>query len=111
MSLTVPPCSCFVENKDFFVETCGVRFGLYCGSAQARWPAAREVVIQPSPEAQRVLVLWIYDFLPITHEVMETGLPGNPFLGPGLLSNKLCALSHGWMSGSQFPFLPGIDRL
>lgn len=78
---------------------------------RARWPAAREAVIQLRRGTQRILVLRIYDFLQITHEVMETGLLGNPFLGPALLSNKLCALSHGWMSGSQFPFLPGIGRL
>lgn len=55
----------------------------------------REAVIQLSPRAQRVLVLRVYGFLQITQETMETGLQGNPFLGPGLLSNKLCALSQG----------------
>lgn len=93
------------------METCGLHFGLYCGRAQGKAASSRRGGDSAQTRAQRVLVLRIYDFLQITHEVMETGLQGNPFLAPGLLSNKLCALSHGWMSGSQFPFLPGIDRL
>lgn len=77
------------------MNTCGVCPGLYCGSAHGKVASSARGGDPAQSQGSEGSVLRIYGFLQITQEAMETGLQGNPFLSPGLLSNKLCALSQG----------------